>query len=132
MSIVYRTPSTIPLLSGAAGKFITLQEERLALTNKKPNYHLIGRRTSQRFVLECETAQQQDSWLFTKVPAHCMHLSLTEHTDMFHWAVRSGSLLLVHKPRCRRIATKKGSTLWTQADNQKQGSASLRTMKTTV
>ena len=64
------------------------------------------------------------------MPTHCTHLSLTEDTDFFHWAVTSGSLLLVHKRHYRRIAIKKGSTLW-EAD-QKQGSASLRTMKTTV
>jgi len=106
-----RTPSTIPLLSGATGKSITLQEGRLVLTNKKPNCPPIGRRTSRRFVLECGTAQQQDSWSFAKVPTHCTHLSLTEHTELFHWAVTSGSLLLVQKAHYSRIAIKKGSTL---------------------
>ena len=57
LSIVYRTPSTIPLLSGGTRKFTTLEEGRLVLTNMKLNYPRIGRRTSQRFVLECGTAQ---------------------------------------------------------------------------
>ena len=57
------------------------------------------------------------------MPTHCTHLSLTGHTELFHWAVTSGSLLLVHKPHYRRIAIKKGSTLWLQAAVQRQGSA---------
>ena len=77
MSIVYRTPPTIPLLSGATRKFTTLQEGRLVLTNMKLNCPCIGRCTSQRFVLECGTAQRQDSWSFAQVPTHCTHLSLT-------------------------------------------------------
>ena len=136
MSLAYRTPLTIPLLSGATRKFTTLQEEGLVLTNKKPNCLLIGRHTSQRFVLECGTAQQQGSWSFAKVPPHCTHLSLTEHTDLFHWAVTSGSLLLVHKPHSRQIAIKKGSTLSVKAAKaanfQEQGSVSLQTINPTV
>ena len=132
MTIVYRTPSTTPLLFGAIKKNTTLPEGRLVLTNKKPNCPLIGRRNSQRFVWECRTAQQQASWSFTKVPTHCMNWSLTEYTEVSRWAVTSGSLLLVHKPHYRGIAIKKGLTLWTQAAYQKQGLASLRTMKTIV
>ena len=133
LSIVYRTPPISPLLSGATRKFTNLQEERLVLTNKKPNCPPIGRRTSQRFVLEWGTAQQQDSWSFAKVPTHCAHLSLTEHTELFHWAVTSGSLLLVHKPYYRRIAIRKGLILCAQPKaNQKQGSVSLRTNKMTA
>ena len=52
MSIVYRKPSTIRLVSGGTRTFTTLQEERLVLTIKKPNCPLIGRHASQRFVSE--------------------------------------------------------------------------------
>ena len=55
---------------------------------------------------------------------------------MSHWAVTSGSLLLVHKPHYRGIAIEKGSTLSVKAvkaaNIQEQGSVSLRTIKTTV
>ena len=103
------------------------------MTCKKLNCPPIGKRASQRFVLEWGTAQQQDSWSFAKLRTHYMHLSLTEYTETFHWAVACGSLLLVHKPHYRRIAIKRGSTLWAQEKaNQKQGLVSLRTNKTTV
>lgn len=91
-SLVYRTPPTSPLLSGATKKFTTLQEKRLVLT-KETKFPLIGRRTSQRFVLEWGTAQKQDSWSFSKVPTHWMHLSLIEHTGLFHWENKWKSLI---------------------------------------
>ena len=66
------------------------------------------------------------------MPAHCTHLSLTEDTELCHWAATSGSLLLVHKPHYRGIAIKKGSTFWVDTSTQKQGLASLRTSKSAV
>ena len=87
----------------------TLPEERLDLTQKKPNCIPTGTHPSTRSVSVWKLAARRDLLPSTSRLLLCIPWSLMDITAPPHWVVPLGRHLLARKPRYRQTATRKDS-----------------------
>ena len=96
---------------GATKISTTFPEERLALTQKRPNYRPTGTHPSPRYASVWKSTNSSGLLSSTSRQALSTHWSLMENTATLHWVATRGRSWSAHNPPYRPTVTRKASML---------------------
>ena len=96
---------------GATKISTTFPEERLALTQRRPNYRPTGTHPSPRYASVWKSTNSSGLLSSTSRQALSTHWSLMENTATLHWVATRGRSWSAHNPPYRPTVTRKASML---------------------
>ena len=96
---------------GATKMSSTFPEERLALTQRRPNYRPTGTHPSPRYASVWKSTNSSGLLSSTSRQALSTHWSLMENTATLHWVATRGRSWSAHNPPYRPTVTRKASML---------------------